>query len=271
MRGVDYPSRVDLAAVVSALIADIDGRTPSPWVTGGTLSPSDPSPVYLTPDRRAEAAALVALWVSPGTQSGAPGLWGDIARFGLSVTVGGEELVEGVVPVGALVAGESPVLPAPVVQSPSTPLVVRANQLVAPVGARGATVQAAYLGCSHVAARVIEAELGRARWWGLGWTTGPAVSEGYLNVDRGGRVLWAAGVSVDDTQSAEEAVTNGVANVLRNGRDMGQMALRVTGSVCSPMGELAHEITPGDVYQASVYSGFGGPGFSWLAGAERRC
>lgn len=271
MRGVDYPSRVDLPAVVSSLIAEIDGHTPAPWVTAGLLSPQNPSPVYLTPDRRAEASVLVSLWATPGTQSGAAGLWGEVARFGLSITVGGEELVEGVVPVGALVAGESPVLPAPVVQSPSTPMVVRASQLFAPVGNRGVLVQAAYLGCSMAAARVIEGELGRARWWGLGWTPGPSGSDGYLNVDRGGRVLWAAGVAVDDTQSAEEAVTSGAAEVKRNGRDMGQFGLRVDGSVSAPMAELAHEIARGDVYATHVYASIGGPGYVWLAGAERRC
>lgn len=271
MRGTDYPSRVDLPAVVSSLIAEVDGRTPSPWVAFGQLSPTSPAPLYLTPDRRAEASVLVALWATPGTQSGQPGLWGDINKFALSVTVGGEELVEGVVPVGALVAGEAPVLPAPIVQDPSTPLVLRASQLVAPVGTRRNLVQAAYLGCSRAAARVIEAELGRARWWGLGWTPGPSSSEGYLNVDRGGRVLWAAGVSVDDTQSAAESVADGSAGVQRNGRDMGLMGLRVTGSVCSPMAELAHEIETGDVYRSGVFSAFGGPGYVWLAGAERRC
>lgn len=256
MRGGWYPSPLEMPGYVSGIIADVDGRTPTPWRVGTSVPPSGAA--YLTPDRRAEHAVLVELAAHPGVI--VPEL---VWHSSMGVTVGGDSLVEETTPLGALVSvGGVPPLAAPVAVSSSTPLALSRAALAGGLPVAAVPVTATWLGCSAAAARRVEAALGRARWWGLG---------AELNVERGGRVLRVAGYQATAPSSPSSADL--LASVYRDGRQMvddATFGVAPATTTPAPVPALAHDVEPGQIYRATLTLTPGASGYLWMHGAELR-
>lgn len=270
-----YPSLLDLAVVVSGIIRDVDCETPSPYMATVPLFAHEAA--YLTPDRRASAAVLVDLRVSARGDVVGSVPW----LSTLDVMVGGTSLVEGALPLAAILGAEVPRLSAPVVQSPSTPLVVTRRPTAAGLTTNALPLTATWLPCSSAAAASVSACLGRQRWWSLSAAGLAANAPGSLNVERGGRALYAAGYAapVEPTQGGPLAVS-GHWWALRDGRAllergaMGDAELPVAGELVFPfpvpLPALAHDVRRGSLYRAQSSPLDGGDlrAGLWFSGVE---
>lgn len=267
-------SALSLPAAVAELVESVDGQPPAPYVRGVVLT--TPGTVALTPDRRASHAVLVGLsmrQILPQWPAGCV----------MDLTVGGVSLVEGALPLEAIsevASGVPQQLQAPVVMASSTPLLLRAADWTGTPIASAALVRSAWVYCSARAAKAVAHELGRARWWGVSVADVPGDQQATLNVERGGRVRWLAGIGLDSTTKDPVPAAPLIRRLSLDGREMASewtptVGVRVPGPAAGQVSpsplltpELAHLVEAGQIYDWRTERPVGTSGFVWLHGAE---
>lgn len=246
------PYGYDLPSTVAALVAQVDGCDPTPVVV--TTTGTAPTALELVPDRRGQAALVVALTLSGGPTS---------LEWRVTPTIQGVELSEGVLPALAI-AGTDPDedgLLVPIVVPAQAPLRLLLTALPGEAPAPvvfTATAQLLY-GSDAAIRHVVQQFGGQAGWWSLYDETGAASRSVTLTVQRGGSPRYLR---------REQGVGNvPTIDLALDGRRLTVPAISLTS--LRPGAALPHQVEAGQVYAATFNNPAAGSGYWAWHGARR--